>query len=591
MIVCFELPCPARESFSTTSSDTAPTRKLILPVHLCKERSRNSLTRSQHNFAPPFIIVLDDELASSSDAIYAAIIERLERWTQNARDLHQWEMEATDASALQGPIPIAEITETGNVTLVDEPIPEEGDIVDERAVVISDEGIGELNPVLRRIGPKPGLFTINVQPDNHRYGTSAAFNTRRWESLDARSDNVGEGEETSALLHDGDALFCDWDDNFRSYFFGEDDRFELSRWTERSWNEFIHPEFRDASEASVGHAKKSINLQDCLAEFTKPERLGEEDLWYCPRCKKHQQATKRFEIWTIPDFLVVHLKRFSNSRILRDKIDAFVDFPIEGLDLEQYCGEREVTKRLQQQDAKITGLSDTSEPLIYDLYAVDEHLGGLGGGHYRAYAKLDETGQWYHFDDSYVSKAEPSDAVVSLAYFLHTVLSLISIKQNANAYLLFYRRRSSYPLGGKTHETVEAAKRMEEETSVGSQAAPSSRTLDGTPAAARTALSPYHEDREVSRDGWRSMTSTARVSLSPSPSAVDESNSEIFSDSEAEARPPGIGGYDQLSEDIDNFPGPSLDFFDTSSLGNSPASSNAAEAGDDIDDTDAPLTP
>ena len=138
---------------------------------------------------------------------------------------------------------------------------------------------------------------------------------------------------------------------------------------------------------------------------------------------------------------------------------------------------------------------------------------------------------------------------------------------------------------------------MEEEKSLESQAAPSSLTLDGNSAAERvtelqrTDLSSYHENREMSRDGWRSMASTARVSLSPSPPAVDESNSEIFSDSEAEARPPGIGGYDQLSEDNDNFPGPSLDFFDTSSLSNSPASSNAAEAGDDIDDTDVPLTP
>ncbi|EEB88127.1 hypothetical protein MPER_14214, partial [Moniliophthora perniciosa FA553] len=45
------------------------------------------------------------------------------------------------------------------------------------------------------------------------------------------------------------------------------------------------------------------------------------------------QATKRFDLWKVPDILVVHLKRFSNSRMLRDKIDVFVDFPIEDLDL------------------------------------------------------------------------------------------------------------------------------------------------------------------------------------------------------------------------------------------------------------------
>lgn len=57
-------------------------------------------------------------------------------------------------------------------------------------------------------------------------------------------------------------------------------------------------------------------------------------------------------------------------------------------------------------------------PLIYDLFAVDEHLGGLGGGHYRAYAQNHVSGDWYHFDDSYVTRAEPHAAVVSLSLFL-----------------------------------------------------------------------------------------------------------------------------------------------------------------------------
>jgi ubiquitin carboxyl-terminal hydrolase 4/11 len=61
-----------------------------------------------------------------------------------------------------------------------------------------------------------------------------------------------------------------------------------------------------------------------------------------------------------------------------------------------------------------TGLEpDSKEPLVYDLFAVDEHIGGLGGGHYRAYAKNTEDQQWYHFDDSHVQKAKPEDSVVS----------------------------------------------------------------------------------------------------------------------------------------------------------------------------------
>lgn len=38
------------------------------------------------------------------------------------------------------------------------------------------------------------------------------------------------------------------------------------------------------------------------------------------------------------------------------------------------------------------------EKLIYDLFAVDNHYGGLGGGHYTAYAQNFVDGKWYYFD-------------------------------------------------------------------------------------------------------------------------------------------------------------------------------------------------
>jgi hypothetical protein len=44
---------------------------------------------------------------------------------------------------------------------------------------------------------------------------------------------------------------------------------------------------------------------------------------------------------------------------------------------------------------------------VYDLYAVDNHFGGLGGGHYTAFCRNREDGEWYNYDDSRVSKAVP----------------------------------------------------------------------------------------------------------------------------------------------------------------------------------------
>jgi ubiquitin carboxyl-terminal hydrolase 4/11/15 len=47
-----------------------------------------------------------------------------------------------------------------------------------------------------------------------------------------------------------------------------------------------------------------ILLSDCLKEYTKEELLGEEDTWFCPKCKNHCQIKKKIDIWTLPE--VIH---------------------------------------------------------------------------------------------------------------------------------------------------------------------------------------------------------------------------------------------------------------------------------------------
>ncbi|KAF7424943.1 CSN-associated deubiquitinating enzyme Ubp12 [Pleurotus ostreatus] len=58
-------------------------------------------------------------------------------------------------------------------------------------------------------------------------------------------------------------------------------------------------------------------------------------------------ATKQFDLWSAPDVLVVHLKRFGSSRALPDKIDVFIYFPVTGLDLGDVVGERRVARDLK----------------------------------------------------------------------------------------------------------------------------------------------------------------------------------------------------------------------------------------------------
>ncbi|KAF8466708.1 hypothetical protein BDZ91DRAFT_657727, partial [Kalaharituber pfeilii] len=225
-------------------------------------------------------------------------------------------------------------------------------------------------------------------------------------------------QEQGPLIRLGEGIICEWDEQSYDDIFGGRNKDDF-RGIPLDPQLFVDAELEAKRRLRDSRRKRGIHLDDCLAEFAKEEILSETDPWYCPRCKEHRRASKKFELWKSPDILVIHLKRFSSSRISRDKIDVLIDFPVEGLDLTDRVG--------KQNDGK---------ELIYDLFAVDNHYGGLGGGHYTAYAKNYEDGKWYHFDDSSVSQTNPSNVTTSAAY------------------LLFYRRRSNKPLGGPLFEKI-----------------------------------------------------------------------------------------------------------------------------------------
>lgn len=57
---------------------------------------------------------------------------------------------------------------------------------------------------------------------------------------------------------------------------------------------------------------------------------------FCPTCKQHQLATKKLDLWMLPETLIIHLKRFSYTKFSREKLDTLVEFPIRsGLGLEK----------------------------------------------------------------------------------------------------------------------------------------------------------------------------------------------------------------------------------------------------------------
>ena len=153
---------------------------------------------------------------------------------------------------------------------------------------------------------------------------------------------------------------------------------------------------------------KKLTLEGCLQDFCSVETL--EDLWLCQQeaCKKHTKATKQLQLCSLPPILIIQFKRFSHEDGLRHKIETFVDYPMNGLDLSRFL--------------------PSSEEAIYDLFAVSKHTGSIYGGHYIAYARYEINGKnnWHKFDDSYVSSFCWDNDIVS-----------------RDAYLLFYIKRDT----------------------------------------------------------------------------------------------------------------------------------------------------
>ncbi|KAL6011281.1 hypothetical protein ACLOJK_001726 [Asimina triloba] len=197
------------------------------------------------------------------------------------------------------------------------------------------------------------------------------------------------------------------------------------------------PEVFKYGPAAKKARTEPLSLYTCLEAFLREEPLVPEDMWYCPQCKERRQASKKLDLWRLPEVLVIHLKRFSYSRSMKHKLETYVNFPIHDFDLTKYVAHQ-----------------NGSQCQLYDLYAVSNHYGGMGSGHYTAHIKsvdpdynlivaskismtaiaptvnvrrsllLDEN-RWYNFDDTHISPINEEDV------------------RSAAAYVLFYRRVKS----------------------------------------------------------------------------------------------------------------------------------------------------
>eukprot|EP00742_Colponemidia_sp_Colp-10_P009837 GILJ01010762.1.p1 GENE.GILJ01010762.1~~GILJ01010762.1.p1 ORF type:complete len:1551 (-),score=252.13 GILJ01010762.1:100-4752(-) len=196
--------------------------------------------------------------------------------------------------------------------------------------------------------------------------------------------------ESLALFSQG-SIAVDWDADLLGHDYDPD--------SERRFS--VHPSVSTNREEQ----ERPLSLYSCLQQFTQEERLQPDDGCYCSRCAGFSAFTKSMNIWRAPPILVIHLKRFKFTPWSRRKIHTLVDFPLYGLDIARFMG------------------TPKAEQTVYDLFAVTNHMGSLGGGHYVAFTKNPVDRKWHKFDDSKCQELTESEV------------------RSSSAYILFYKRR------------------------------------------------------------------------------------------------------------------------------------------------------
>jgi len=149
------------------------------------------------------------------------------------------------------------------------------------------------------------------------------------------------------------------------------------------WSTTIAPRYQcEDGECSV---------QSCLNNFTAVELMTGQNKVGCDSCtlringsdpkakSVNTNATKQLLVSSPPAVLILHLKRFQlGPRCIFRKLTRPVSYSIL-LDIAAFCGSK--VKNLPNIDRK-------QKKLLYALYGVVEHSGGMYGGHYTAYVKV-----------------------------------------------------------------------------------------------------------------------------------------------------------------------------------------------------------
>ncbi|KAG5510528.1 hypothetical protein JKF63_06825 [Porcisia hertigi] len=219
-------------------------------------------------------------------------------------------------------------------------------------------------------------------------------------------------------------------------------------------------------------------LDECLDIHFEPEVLQGSNKYRCESCGATTEATKSESLLSLPEYLIVHMKRFEAGRFFNSKKDDSVLFPVswspltekqanqspamgkgktqpllpEYLDLRRYL-HRSVAHFAEPLPPCLAGTdTDTkphaphltnkggassctcSIPTTYTLDGIINHHGGYDGGHYTVFLhKATEAQQaWVYISDDEVARADDVVATDTEYVFMYRRQPLVKRTPESN---------------------------------------------------------------------------------------------------------------------------------------------------------------
>jgi len=160
---------------------------------------------------------------------------------------------------------------------------------------------------------------------------------------------------------------------------------------------------------STSNNIECITLMDCFDLNCDKEFLHGENAWFNEDLGKKQNVYKRLVYWSLPDVMIIDIKRFEYSpeTFSYVKNQTAIRIPVESVDFSKY----------------VEGYN--KESYVYDLYGICNHHGDENFGHYTSTVKT-ASSKWYNFNDTNVKEVSiPKTEIVG-----------------NTPYCLFYRKKT-----------------------------------------------------------------------------------------------------------------------------------------------------